>query len=111
MTMSAACCQNAVRYHTARIAHSPPVQTLDGCLGSRERPILGADSSTVRAFVSSEPELMGEGGAYQGHFCPFPDVWDDPFKGFPQRLCPLFLHSMHCFADNPRLQLATSSAA
>ena len=73
-----------------------PVETLDGCLGSRKRPMLGADSSTVRAFVPSEPELMGEGGAYEGHFGPFPDVWDDPFKGFPQRFCPLFLQYMRC---------------
>ena len=38
-----------------------PVETLDGCLGSRKRPMLGADSSTVGAFVPSEPELMCEG--------------------------------------------------
>ena len=62
--------------------------------------MLGADSSSVCTFVPSEPELMGEGGAYEGHLCPFPDVWDDPFKGFPQRLCPLFLHSMHCCPVN-----------
>ena len=45
----------------ASTAHSPPVETLDGCLGSRKRPMLGADSSTVGAFVPSEPELMCEG--------------------------------------------------
>jgi len=73
--------------------------------------VLGADSSSVCAFVPSEPELMGEGGAYEGHFCPFPDVWDDPFKGFPQRLCPLFLHDVHCCSDHQRLHLQKLSSA
>ena len=31
------------------------------------------------------------------------------FKGFPQRLCPLVLHSMHCFANNEGLQHAKNA--
>ena len=57
--MLSGCFQTPHRH--ACTAHSPPVETLDGCLGSRKRPMLGADSSTVRAFVPSEPELMCEG--------------------------------------------------
>ena len=53
--------------------------------------MLCTDGSPISAFIPSEPELVREWGAYESDLRSLPDVGDDPFKGFPQRLCTLFL--------------------